>query len=151
MPACHANFGRRTKTDGHLADGSGFREGKTWSSWANILKERGGERNTTPHPGSYKAVKDSWWAGGRALKHFPHILGSSEKKPDGNQNMVARVILEVERRRARRAHGVGDDIFRKETEAGRTPSYRASAIFGGKQKGGVRMRFRGGGKGGLYT
>jgi hypothetical protein len=43
--------------------------------------------------------------------------------------MVARVILEVERRRARRAHGVGDDVFRKETEAGRTPSYRASAIF----------------------
>jgi hypothetical protein len=94
-------------------------------------------------------IADGWEAG-----HWdvPRInFGRSSKKPDGNHDMVARVILEVERMRARRAHGVGSDIFRKETEAGRTPSYRASAIFGGKQKGGVRMRFRGGGKGGLYT
>jgi hypothetical protein len=65
--------------------------------------------------------------------------------------MIASVILEVERRRARRAHGVGNDIFREETEACRASSYKASAILGGKQKGGVRMRFRGCDKGGLYT
>jgi hypothetical protein len=60
--------------------------------------------------------------------------------------------LEVERSREKGGIGeVMDVIFRKETEAGHSPSCRASAVFGGKQKGGVRMRFRGGGKDGLYT
>jgi hypothetical protein len=71
---------------------------------------------------------------------------------DATHNVRARAILDVERSREKGGMGeVMDVICRKETEAGRTPSYRASAIFGGKQKGGVRMRFRGCGKGGLYT
>jgi hypothetical protein len=79
----------------------------------NILKDRGGKRDMTPHPGSYKAVEDSWWAGRRALKRPTHIFGRSEKKSDANHDMIARVIWRLREAEKGGTYGVEDKVFEK--------------------------------------